>query len=52
MAEDLATSAEDTQAGCVYTLDPGTLFLDAKEAAEIGARYAADYQSGTPYHYI
>lgn len=35
-----------------YTLDPDTLYLDPKTSAEIGRSYAAQYQSGEPFHYI
>jgi len=37
---------------CVFNLDPEMLNIDAKAAAEIGKRYAEEYQSGKPYHYI
>lgn len=36
----------------VFDLDPATLAIDAKHAAAVGQTYAAQYQSGEPYHYI
>ncbi len=36
----------------VYGLDQETLYIPAKDAAEIGQSYAAQYQSGEPYNYI
>ena len=35
-----------------YNMDPQTLLLDTKTAKEIGASYAQQYQSATPYHHI
>jgi len=37
---------------CVYDLDPEMLNINHKAAAEIGKRYAKEYQSGEPYHHI
>lgn len=42
---DVATAGE-------YRLDPETLYLDAKEAAEIGKGFAETYQTRDPYDYI
>jgi Rps23 Pro-64 3,4-dihydroxylase Tpa1-like proline 4-hydroxylase len=51
MAETTASKVNaDTSA--VYPLDGDTLYLPPKLAAEIGERYAEQYQSGRPYHYI
>jgi Rps23 Pro-64 3,4-dihydroxylase Tpa1-like proline 4-hydroxylase len=36
----------------VYPLDAEKLYLDDKQAAEIGQRFAQEYQSGKPFHYI
>ncbi len=36
----------------VYAVDPKTLYIPPKEAAERGKTYAAQYQSGKPFHYI
>lgn len=36
----------------VYPLDGASLYLPPKIAAEIGQRYAEQYQSAKPYHYI
>lgn len=36
----------------VYKLDPKALYFDRKAAAEVGSRYATEYQSGEPFHYI
>ncbi len=47
-----AAPAVDNADSCVYQLDPDTLYLDAKAAAEIGKAYASEYQSGKPFHYI
>lgn len=33
-------------------MDPELLYLAPKEAAEIGRKYASEYQSHEPYHYI
>lgn len=33
-------------------MDPETLSIGDKHAAEVGQKYAAEYQSGKPYHYI
>lgn len=35
-----------------YPIDTKTLYLPPKEAAEVGKTYAAQYQSGKPFHYI
>ena len=35
-----------------YPMDPRSLYLPPKEAAEQGKAYAEKYQSGQPYHYI
>ncbi|MEM1159304.1 MAG: 2OG-Fe(II) oxygenase [Pseudomonadota bacterium] len=41
-----------TTTDCVYKIDPETLYLPAKEAAQAGAQFAEQYQSGKPFHYI
>jgi Rps23 Pro-64 3,4-dihydroxylase Tpa1-like proline 4-hydroxylase len=35
-----------------YSLDPETLYISPKKAAELGRTFAAKYQSGSPYHHI
>lgn len=35
-----------------FPFDPAELTIDTATAKEIGAKYAAEYQSGTPYHHI
>ena len=37
---------------CAYGLDTEKLYIPPKEAAEIGKKYAEEYQSGKPFHYI
>ncbi len=46
------TLAGDDKDFSVYPLDCDTLYLDAKQAADIGKKFATEYQSGQPYHYI
>ena len=36
----------------IFSFDPKDLTIDRKTAQEIGERYAAEYQSGEPYHHI
>lgn len=40
----------DTQPA--YPIDPKTLYLQPKVAAEVGRSFAEKYQSGRPFHYI
>lgn len=47
----LKSDASSSDAG-VYAIDPDTLYIPPRDAAEIGVRFAARYQSGKPYHYI
>jgi len=47
----LKSEASSSDAG-VYAIDPDTLYLPPKDAAEIGVRFAAAYQSGKPYNHI
>ena len=49
MAQAAAEVQTDTIA---YPLDPETLFIPHKTAAELGAKFAEQYQSGKPFHYI
>lgn len=52
MTESMVATKLDVSQSGNYALDPETLFLPPKEAAEIGRSYAETYQSGVPYHYI
>lgn len=36
----------------IYQIDPDTLYMDPKNAAEAGKAFADTYQSGKPYHHI
>jgi hypothetical protein len=35
-----------------YPIDPETLYLDPRQAAELGESHAGQYQSGAPFHHI
>jgi Rps23 Pro-64 3,4-dihydroxylase Tpa1-like proline 4-hydroxylase len=50
MPMNLEPKIADTSAA--YPINPKTLYLLPKEAAEVGKKYAKEYQSGKPYHYI
>lgn len=52
MAETQQTTPETDMTDVVYPLDGASLYLPPKIAAEIGQRYAEQYQSAKPYHYI
>lgn len=52
MAEAARKSNESSSKAGVFAIGPDNLYLPPKEAAEIGKQYAAEYQSGKPYHYI
>jgi hypothetical protein len=51
--EQALKEAEASRAvGPAYSLDPETLYISPKKAAELGRTFAAKYQSGSPYHHI
>ena len=52
MPDGSEVSKAPTATDAVYNLDPESLYVPPKEAAEIGKQFAAEYQSGKPYHYI
>ncbi|MBO9436731.1 2OG-Fe(II) oxygenase [Ruegeria sp. R13_0] len=40
------------ESSSVYQIDCDTLYIDPQKAAEIGKKFAVEYQSGKPFHYI
>ncbi len=52
MSQPPETNGTPADTSVVYDIDPETIYIPPKKAADIGKRFATEYQSAEPFHYI